>query len=605
MCHSKCGANSLVVILGILLVLSVPLGFAETISNESIEYKKVQRFVLSSRVAQEDRTIRGPAGVVHMGANLVGQYKGQLNWLAQDPNGFVLDMKVLQVDLQFPDPQPKEPAQITDVKPFVARVTMSKEDEVPLSIQITEGKIQDNPLALARQYKVAYLILDMMCATVVEKEFIVSKDGWGASLSITLPNKVNIGQYEALPISRIKSSFSPTKFTVLPRMSYKGVEETQLFTFTHGSLNIYLFSRLLDNKTGLATHAVNLEATSKVEMKDKDYVEMIRLLNMPHEFERYLLFELKVTAAAETRQREAPLVVETAPSTAQQTKNAPRPERQPFVFSGIAYHKNMNLTGESEEAGLESFAKETVLGQLRWLQKTADKVELEIEFIRFEYAAEPKALLGLLQKKQPFKAMITMDRNQQPNLRISIPPQGLPKSMTSRSSTYGIVVTILEMMLPPTVERKLAVSPDGKHLSMEVFFPEKALIEYEEKPVSVNMTSIRQTPVPTTFSCSPVFEDGRRSGWELSDLSVSSRTVRYFRRYLDEASGLATRAVNLKFAVSKKAEKATQIGKTKETRAAEKANMVDLIDGFVQGQPNPYKYYYLYELELKKQDAGK
>ncbi|MCD6393494.1 MAG: hypothetical protein J7M40_08295, partial [Planctomycetes bacterium] len=189
----------------------------------------------------------------------------------------------------------------------------------------------------------------------------------------------------------------------------------------------------------------------------------------------------------------------------------------------------------------------------------------------FEYIAEPKELSGLLQKKQPFNAMITIDRKQQPNLRISIPPQGLPKSMTSQGSTYGIVVTILEMMLPPTVDRKLAVSPDGKHLSMEVLFPEKALVEYEQKSVSVNMTGIRQTPVPTTFSCSPVFEDGRRSGWELSDLSVSSRTVRYFRRYLDEASGLATRAVNLSFAVPKKAEKTKNMEKSKEAKEAKEA----------------------------------
>lgn len=304
MCHSKCGANSLIVILGILLVLSAPLGFAETISKESIEYKKVQRFVLSSRFAQEARTIRGPAGVVHMGANLVGQYKGQLNWLAQDPNAFVLDMKVLEVDLQFPDPQPEEPAQITKIKPFTARVTMSKEDEATLSIQITEGGIEDNPLGLSEQYKTVYLVLDMMCATAMEKEFIVSKDGWGANLNVTHPNNVKIGQYGVLPVSRVKSSFCPTKFSVFPSMSYKGVEETQLFTFTHGSLNIYLFSRLLDNKTGFATHAVNLEATSKVEMKDKDYIEMMRLLNMPHEFERYLLFELKVTTA-ETEKKSA------------------------------------------------------------------------------------------------------------------------------------------------------------------------------------------------------------------------------------------------------------------------------------------------------------
>jgi hypothetical protein len=287
------------VVSGLFIIVFASMVCANSRENKVNKYQKVQRFLLSSRIAQEDNTIRSGSKVVYMGANVVQLVKGRLNWIRQDPNGFALIVEILQIDYEFPDPQPQEPAQITKIKPFASRVTLSKENEVPISIQITEGGIRDNPLGLSEQYKTVYLILDMMCATAMEKEFVVSKDGWGANLNVTHPNNVKIDQYGVIPVSRINNSFSPAKFTVLPRMSYKGVEKTQLFTFTHGGLNIYLFSRLLDNKTGLATHAVNLEATSKVEMKDKDYVEMITLLNMPHEYERYLLFELKVTTVAQ------------------------------------------------------------------------------------------------------------------------------------------------------------------------------------------------------------------------------------------------------------------------------------------------------------------
>jgi len=42
-------------------------------------------------------------------------------------------------------------------------------------------------------------------------------------------------------------------------------------------------------------HPANLEATTKGDMKNKDYMEMIGVLNTPHEFQRYSLHELSIT----------------------------------------------------------------------------------------------------------------------------------------------------------------------------------------------------------------------------------------------------------------------------------------------------------------------
>ena len=268
-----------------------------------------------------------------------------------------------------------------------------------------------------------------------------------------------------------------------------------------------------------------------------------------------------------------------------QAEYASRPETQSFVINSTSYQKNMHLITQTERTTLEVFGKETAVGQLRWHRKTADKVELEIEFVSFEYVAEPKERSNLLQKKQPFKAMVTIDRSQEPNLRLSIPPQGLPPSMISRASTYGIVLNMLEMMMLPTIDRKVMVSPNGKHLRMEVLFPEKTLVEHDQKRVVVDTTSIRATQTPSTFSCVAVLEDGRISGWELSDLSVSAKRVEYFRRYLDESSGFATRAVNLEFAVPQE---------------REKAQMLDLIDAIPlkESQSNLYEDYSLCELRV-------
>ena len=304
MSHLKYKFTTTFMILGVFLILCASPVSGKSGEKKVTHYQKVQRFVLATRSAQETEAIPVGTDVVYTGANFVNIVKGYINWIEQGDNGFVLAMKIVHVDRQFVDPKPEKQAALLHIKPFIADVSMSKGNEVPLSIRITEGKIQDNSLELAMQYRLVYLILDMMCATAVEKEFIVSKDGWGASLSITYPNQVNIDEYGDLPVSRLKSSFSPTNFTLLPRVSYKEVIGSQLFSFTHGSLNIKLFSRLLDKKTGFATHAVNLEATSKVEMKDKDYTEMIRLLNAPDKFQSYNLHELEVTTA-ETEKKSA------------------------------------------------------------------------------------------------------------------------------------------------------------------------------------------------------------------------------------------------------------------------------------------------------------
>ena len=270
---------------------------------------------------------------------------------------------------------------------------------------------------------------------------------------------------------------------------------------------------------------------------------------------------------------------------AAQAMDAPGPETQSFVLSGISYQKDMRVITQTERTTLEFFAKETAIGQLRWHKKTEDELELEIEFISFEYKAEPKERSDFLQKNRPFKAMVTMVSNQQPSLKIVILPQGPPPNAFLQQRRHGIIVMILEMLLPPAIDRKLTVSPDGNDLSMEVLFPEKTLVEHEQKPVSVDTASIRPSRIPSTFSCLPVLEDGRISGWELSDLSVSSKKVKYFRRFLDEASGLATRATNLNFGVSEKAEKAKLLG------------LIDGI-GLEEGHLNPYENYYLYELRV-------
>jgi len=273
----------------------VSLAAGRIVEKTEMQNQKTQRFVLTSRLCQEERTIQVGSRGVRMGANVFRLAKGWLKWVVQDANGFVLDMEVPQIDIDFPDPQPKERAEITEAGPFAARVRMSKNEEVPLSIRITEGRSDDNSIELAEQYKIAYLILDLMCAATLEKEFIVSKDGLGASLNINYADKVNVDKYGELPVKRLKSSFSPAEFIVVPHMSYKNVEGTDLFSFTHGSFTIRLASRFLNNKTKFAVHAVNLEATTKEKMKNKDYIEMIRMLDAPCEFERYTLHELEVT----------------------------------------------------------------------------------------------------------------------------------------------------------------------------------------------------------------------------------------------------------------------------------------------------------------------
>lgn len=267
----------------ILCVLAMLTGCAEKQETQS---PRDQEFVLLSTIDDEE------FGLV------TEEIKGNIIWFTKHDKNLRFDLEITGINREFENPKTK--AQALKNQPFLAKVSLSKEEEIPLSIEITEGKFKDDPLGISTQYRTAYLILDMMLVTAVKKDFIVSKGDSAScsiSLSVTPPDRVRAGDLGVSSVTGLRSSISPSKFLAFPRISRKLIKGWDLVYFPHDRLNINYFYRFLDKETGVATHAVNLEATARRKMGDENYTRMIGVIDDPLNFSSYELHELKVTTA--------------------------------------------------------------------------------------------------------------------------------------------------------------------------------------------------------------------------------------------------------------------------------------------------------------------
>jgi len=280
MIHLRFKPSRPFILIAAILACCILTGFTQT-RKEAAEKQKPQKFFLSTTV------VEGAFGLA------VQEIRGELNWVRRDENDLIFDLEARQINREFEDPNTKAVA--LKNQPFKARVSVSKEKDVPLSIHITEGKFENNPVALSTQYRTAYLILDMMIATPAKKEFVVSKDGSMTTLKLKCPEKVSMGDFGACDVSRLRSSISPDTFMVFPHLAGTKAWGSDLISFSYGELTVSYFYRLLDKENGISTRAINFEGTMKEPMEKADYQKVFEIIDDPNKFSTYELHVLEVT----------------------------------------------------------------------------------------------------------------------------------------------------------------------------------------------------------------------------------------------------------------------------------------------------------------------
>ncbi len=276
--HSKHG---MLIIASVCSILLASQGPSVDRHIQSVQQQKEARFVLDSSVVEET------FGLVTQ------QIKGRMSWLLKDEKDFVLQLEVTEIKREFQDANDKSVA--IKHQAFAGIVSTVKEPNVPISIEISKGKLTDNPIGLSTQYRTVYLILEMMLATVLDWDFTTAKGDHRTVLSITFPDSVKTGDFGVIDASRLRASVSPTKFIVFPRIQNKMVKGSELVSFAHDKLTISYFYRFLDKSAGLATHAVNLEVAVKKKTNKVDYTDAIAILDDPNQFASYNLHELTIT----------------------------------------------------------------------------------------------------------------------------------------------------------------------------------------------------------------------------------------------------------------------------------------------------------------------
>lgn len=152
------------------------------------EYGKIQKFVLSSTLLAKES--KEPALVTM-------ESKGEIHLSEKDEKGWKFDVKVMKSKVETEDTNIKSMLEKIQFAPFTARVTVSKENDPPLSVEITEGKVnrKENSVGLGMQYGTVCRISEMMFATTVEKEFLVSDRGRKTTLKIIHPRQLRTCEF--------------------------------------------------------------------------------------------------------------------------------------------------------------------------------------------------------------------------------------------------------------------------------------------------------------------------------------------------------------------------------------------------------------------------
>jgi len=250
------------------------------------------RFEYTVRGAHRDELSEAGGQQMNMGANICHRMKGQAVWKRWDPNGFELTLSIESIKYEFPEPQPVHRVPDLKIKPFLARVVMAHGDGGKLSIDFVQGRDED-PYGGARQYTVAHQVLDILCATVVHKEFESVPE---ASYMVSLEYPASI-EVDGRKVSARREilSYRPQAYRAVPKVSADGVRAVELTSFESSKRRIRLAQRILDLRTGLALEAVNLDAVQPNEAGAGEFRQMIELLNKPHEFEQYTLYQFQAT----------------------------------------------------------------------------------------------------------------------------------------------------------------------------------------------------------------------------------------------------------------------------------------------------------------------
>jgi len=283
--HTKHNLRSGLVVLGAILTLCGWIASVQSGQQGQPRFAKLQRFALSTTVMEPT------VGLIRM------ERKGEIRWLEQDPNGWRFEIKLEQIKVQTVNLEVKK--NVEKIKPFTAIITVSKKEEaVPLSIEIIEGKVDDKkcPGGLGGQYETACKVSEMMLATALSKQFEVSEQGKSTTVKIDYPKQLKC-EFGVRDARLYGCSRSADEFSVFPHIDSGQATGSDLFSFSHSQGTTSYCYRMLDRVAGMATHAVNLRATMREDKQKGDYTPLIEIIGNPEKFYSYELNELKITGA--------------------------------------------------------------------------------------------------------------------------------------------------------------------------------------------------------------------------------------------------------------------------------------------------------------------
>ncbi|MHC4149339.1 MAG: hypothetical protein ACYSR5_07635, partial [Planctomycetota bacterium] len=160
--------------------------------------------------------------------------KGEIRWLEQDANdanSLNFEVKVASMIRKAADVGAKHSQRFSNAAPFTAKVCVSKDKDVPFSVEITEGKGDHQTLGI--QYSSIVTLSDLMFASAIKKEFDVKERGKRNRFKVTYAENVRLCQFGVRKGFVFSDRTGPNEFVAFPHMTEGRVNGSHLVSFYH------------------------------------------------------------------------------------------------------------------------------------------------------------------------------------------------------------------------------------------------------------------------------------------------------------------------------------------------------------------------------------
>jgi hypothetical protein len=202
--------------------------------------------------------------------------------------------------------------------------------------------------------------------------------------------------------------------------------------------------------------------------------------------------------------------------------------------------KNFLLSSVEQQDGLQ--ARQDIKGRISWLSEAPDGFTVRMEIKEVKRDVPGPNQQGPFVPLQPFTATVTLSRQAEVPLTISISKEDRTGNPYLAGVQQRTLYSILDMMLMASLKNELVCSDASQ--GSRVLVRHAGLVKFNDME-PLPPASVRSSITPESFAVFPTISATTLTGWNLVSSSCDQGRAAFHSRSVDASTDLVTHAVNL------------------------------------------------------------